>query len=84
VDRVILPNIFPHSACNHIANCKSDNLIFLVVFGSQHDDRDVMRVKAMPFKPGESVEVTVRLKHKKANIKVKYPLRGSVGELSWM
>ena len=33
-------------------------------------------IKGLPFKPGETVEVTVRRKPKKAAIKGKYPLRG--------
>ena len=52
-----------------------------------------LSIKGLPFKPGETVEVTVRRKQKKANVKAKYPLRGkllvyreplkSVGENDW-
>ena len=37
-----------------------------------------LSVKGLPFKPGETVEVTVRRKQKKVNVKVKYPLRGKI------
>ena len=52
-----------------------------------------LSIKGLPFKPGETVEVTVRRKQKKAGAKAKYPLRGkllvyheplkSVGENDW-
>ena len=52
-----------------------------------------LSIKGLPFKPGETVEVTVRRKQKKASPKAKYPLRGkllvyreplkSVGENDW-
>ena len=37
-----------------------------------------LSIKGLPFKPGETVEVTVRRKQKKANVKAKYPLRGKL------
>ena len=37
-----------------------------------------LSIKGLPFKPGETVEVTVRRKQKKANTKAKYPLRGKL------
>mgnify|MGYP006389213875 FL=1 len=35
-----------------------------------------LSIRGLPFKPGETVEVTVRRKQKKVNAKAKYPLRG--------
>lgn len=55
--------------------------------------RGNLSIKGLPFQPGETVEVTVRRKRKKANVKAKYPLRGkpvvyreplkSVDESNW-
>ena len=40
--------------------------------------RGNLSIKGLPFKPGETVEVTLRRKQKKANVKAKYSLRGKV------
>ncbi|MCC6297969.1 MAG: hypothetical protein IT314_01635 [Anaerolineales bacterium] len=37
-----------------------------------------LSIKGLPFKPGETVEVTVRRNPKKASAKAKYPLRGKL------